>query len=351
MKQSKKIILMQEEQNSGRLLYIDYLKGLSIIIVVLYHIQKCYIYSIPYIVARVIVDPFSLVTRVFFFCSGFGLYYSHLRNPLPWTDFIKKRFVKIYLPYIIIIFICALVPYTYAGDDRLAALLSHIFLYKMFIPKYIQSFGPYWFISSIFQYYLLFYAIIKMKNKVNNNKLFLSIWIAISLVWSILAWCFPLIREKLDWVFDACIFLHGCIFAWGMLTAELLYQKKLVFITVKNLLLTTCISLGISLIATFGTDIQNLREIPRTIFCMCFITIAWAISGDAIRRIFAWFGSFSFEWYLTHMLILEGLFRLTKPVGIKNLLVFCAAGLIISAFAAWLYHQFVKRVLFSKIKM
>ena len=346
----KKIILMREEQNGGRLLYIEYLKGLSMLILVLFHIERCYMSSVPYTVTRMIL-PFSYVTRVFFFCSGFGLYYSYLRNPLPWTDFIKKRFVKVYLPYILVIFVCALVPYTYADDDRLAALLSHVFLYKMFVPKYIQSFGPYWFMSSIFQYYLLFYAIIKLKDKVNNNKRFLLIWIVISLVWSILAWCFPLIREKLDWVFDTCIFLHGWVFAWGLLTAELLHQKKVVFVTVKNLLLTTCISMVVTLIATYGTDIQYLKEIPRGVFLMCFATIAWAICGEAIQRFIVWCGSFSFEWYLTHMLILEGIFRLTNPVSLKNQLIFCGSGFIITAFAAWLYHQFVKRVLFGKIRV
>ena len=259
--------------------------------------------------------------------------------------------MKVYLPYILIIFVCALVPYTYADDDRFAALLSHVFLYKMFVPKYCQSFGPYWFMSSIFQYYLLFYAIIKLKDKVNNNKRFLLIWIVISLVWSILAWCFPLIREKLDWVFDTCIFLHGWVFAWGLLTAELLHQKKVVFVTVKNLLLTTCISMVVTLIATYGTDIQYLKEIPRGVFLMCFATIAWAICGEAIQRFIVWCGSFSFEWYLTHMLILEGIFRLTNPVSLKNQLIFCGSGFIITAFAAWLYHQFVKRVLFGKIRV
>ena len=347
MESKNKIILMREEQNGGRQLYIEFLKGITIFSIVIVHIEFCYMPSSPNFISF-ILDKFIYCPKVFFFCSGFGLYYSHLRHPLQWTDFIKKRFVKVYLPYILVIFICALVPYTYAEDDRFAALLSHVFLYKMFVPKYIQSFGPYWFISSIFQYYLLFYGIVKMKDKVNNTRLFLLIWVVISLIWSLLGGFFPQYKKMLAWVYDACFLGHGVIFVLGMLCAESLYQNKEFSITAKQLLLV-CIAMGIFLILLHGNEMYTLKEIPWDVMLLCLFTIAWIICGNTLQKFGGWIGSISFEWYLTHMLILECYYRLVKPVGITNEILFAGSGIIITIFAAWLYHQFVKRVLFFKM--
>ena len=348
MRENKKnIILMREEQNGGRQLYIEFLKGLAIFSIVIMHIEFCYMPSSPDYISK-ILQKFLYSTRVFFFCSGFGLYYSHLRHPLQWTDFIKKRFVKVYLPYILVIFVCALVPYTYWKNGRLAALLSHVFLYKMFVPKYIQSFGPYWFMSSIFQYYLLFYGLMKMKNKVNNTGLFLSIWVVISLIWSLLGGLFPQYKEMLGWVYDAFLPLHGVIFVLGMLCAESLYQNKAFSITAKHLLLA-CIAISILLILLHGIEMYTLKEILWDVMLLCLFTIAWIICGNTIRKLGAWIGSISFEWYLTHMLILEGCYRFIKPIGLTNEVLFAGAGLAITIFAAWLYHLFVKRVLYRII--
>ena len=340
---------MREEQNNSRQLYIEFLKGLAIFTVLIFHIDLCYMPEPDHILTKLISQFFN-TTRVFFFCSGFGLYYSYLRKPIEWKDFIKKRFLKVYLPYIIIVFICFLVPYTYEYDDRFSALLSHIFLYKMFIPKYIGSFGPFWFMSSIFQYYLLFYALIKMKNKVNNNRLFLSIWIVISLLWSILIWRLLLFNKNLDSVLSTFFFLHCAIFVLGMLCAEYLYQNKEFSLTVQQLVLI-CIAMLIPIFLLVGCDMYYLKEIPRDILIICLCTILWAICGNKIRRFIAWVGSFSFEWYLTHMLILDGLYRLFKLVGNSNKVLFSIIGFIITAFAAWLYHRFVQNVLFRRLRI
>ena len=47
--------------------------------------------------------------HTFIFVSGFGLYLSHLRHPLPFGAFLKKRFSKIYVPYIIIVTVSAVI--------------------------------------------------------------------------------------------------------------------------------------------------------------------------------------------------------------------------------------------------
>ena len=69
----------------------------------------------------------------------------------------KHRFVKIFIPYIIIVIISFLIPCMYTGSHRVFALFSHIFLFKMFAEQFVSSFGiQFWYISTLFQLYLIF---------------------------------------------------------------------------------------------------------------------------------------------------------------------------------------------------
>ena len=339
----RKIVLMEKKPTGGRFAYIDYLKGVSILTIVLFHAVWCYMPDTPGVL-KTLVGPFSHMTRLFFFCSAFGLYYSHLCHPLAYPAFLKKRFWKVYVPYILVVAVCAFVPYTYYDTDRFAAFLSHVFLFKMFVPKYIQSFGPFWFMSSIFQYYLLFYVFVRMKEKIRNDRLYLLIWVLISLMWCALGWQIPEIEENLGSVYGTFVFMHAWIFVLGMLTAQILYKKGVVSVTWKQLIICLLVTLPVYLIAWKHTVFMN--EIPRAVLLLGLVTGFWAVCGNIIRRFFAWLGSFSFEWYLTHMVLLEGLFRLTKPVGFARQAMVGTLGLLLTALAAWLYHQFVKRVLY-----
>lgn len=79
---------------------ITFLKGFSIMTTVLMHYLQNG--SFP----GLINTAFSIGgtgVHIFFFCSGFGLYISYMEKPLGYTEFIKNRLLKIYIPYIIIV--------------------------------------------------------------------------------------------------------------------------------------------------------------------------------------------------------------------------------------------------------
>ena len=142
---------------------LSFLKGFAMFTVVLMHLIQVF-------ANQELVSPFlwgaaslgGTGGHVFVICSGFGLTLSQMRRPLHFGAFLKRRFVKIYVPYILIVLISYFSPYfEYLNAYRFRALLSHIFLYKMFSEKYICSFGlQFWFISTIFQLYLLFFRCI-----------------------------------------------------------------------------------------------------------------------------------------------------------------------------------------------
>lgn len=135
--------------------------------------------------ADVVSKAFSLGgagVHVFIHCNGFGLYLSHLRKPLSYADFIKRRMLKVYLPYLFII----IVSFFYFGHSvssyDWSLLGSHVFQYKMFIERYENSWGQMWFVSTIIQFYLCWPLIVFFSKKKIftphslNNQLIMGNW-------------------------------------------------------------------------------------------------------------------------------------------------------------------------------
>ena len=108
-----------------RLEVIDFLRGFSIFTIVLMHLLQSYPIP-PFLLAA---SSFGGVgVHVFILCSGFGLYLSYLNNPLTYSQFLKRRFLKVYLPYIIIILVSALIPFYNTSSDKLLQILTYISL-------------------------------------------------------------------------------------------------------------------------------------------------------------------------------------------------------------------------------
>lgn len=124
---------------SNRVVAIDYLKGFSIFTIVLMHLLNI-MSAIPSKI-QTLASIGGAGVHVFFLCSGIGLYLSYLKKKKNYYEFLKKKFIKIYIPYIIIVFISFLLPWMYTGSERFVALLSHIFLFKMFVSRFEVSFG------------------------------------------------------------------------------------------------------------------------------------------------------------------------------------------------------------------
>lgn len=139
---------------------IDYLRGFSIFTIVLMHLIQSY--PIPQII-RTASSFGGAGVHVFILCSGFGLYLSHLNKPLSYINFLKRRFIKVYIPYIAIILLSACIPCYASSENKFIELLSHIFLFKMFNESLEGSLGyQMWFISTIIQFYLLWPILVKL---------------------------------------------------------------------------------------------------------------------------------------------------------------------------------------------
>lgn len=80
-----------------------------------------------------------------------------------YKDFLKRRFGKVYFPYVIVIGLYAIWGLMSSGIVNWEAVASHVFLYKMFDNELDVSICyPFWFISTIIQFYIFFPLIVRL---------------------------------------------------------------------------------------------------------------------------------------------------------------------------------------------
>ena len=138
---------------------IDFLRGFAIFTIVLMHCVQGYLDG----VMHKAVSLGGAGVHVFILCSGFGLYLSYLNKPLGYKDFLKRRFGKVYFPYVIVIGLYAVWGLMSSGIVNWKAVASHVFLYKMFdIDLDVSLCYPFWFISTIIQFYIFFPLIVRL---------------------------------------------------------------------------------------------------------------------------------------------------------------------------------------------
>ena len=328
------------ENNNNHIAMIDYLKGFSIFTIVFMHLIQNYIKAIPHSVSIMSSIGGSGV-HVFFLCSGTGLYMSYMKHKVGFIEFIKKRLVKIYTPYIIVVIVSFFIPWLYNGNDRAIALLSHIFLFKMFIPKYESSFGiQLWFVSTIVQLYLLFIPMCRIKKKIKNQKLFFSIFLAISLIWWIIVWFTGMSDER---VWNSFCLQYIWEFALGMCLAEFFTSGRK--LEIKNYALIIAAVLGVSLqvvMALFSDELKVFNDIPALIgyISLAIVLCSFTVLREGGNRL----SSFSYELYLVHILVIDTVFHYVSPAQLMGQAVVGIFSLILCMLVSYGYNLSIRKV-------
>lgn len=135
---------------------VDFLKGYAIFTIVLFHLMLGQVTG----VLGTAINFGGAGVHVFVLCSGFGLYLSHMRKKLSYVAFMKRRILRVHLPFVLIVIATTLLPWS---KFDLQAFLSNIFFYKMFSEKWNCAYGgQMWFVSMITQMYLLFPVLAKL---------------------------------------------------------------------------------------------------------------------------------------------------------------------------------------------
>jgi peptidoglycan/LPS O-acetylase OafA/YrhL len=245
---------------------------------------------------------------LFILLSGVGLYLSYLSNPLPYVAYLKKRTSKIYIPYICIVVISALISLLIPiYENSLYAFGGHVFLYKMFDEHIIGSYGyPLWFISTILQFYFIFYALVFLVKRLGNIP-FLILCLAVSLGWTVII---IMLGKESERIWNSFFLRYLWEFSLGMVIASVLarndyrlpFKPATTWILVAGLI--NC-ALYAFLALKGGTIGKLLNDIPALIGYGCIAVWLYRLKIGALNRFFLFTGRISYSLYLIHVLILQ----------------------------------------------
>ena len=334
-----KILILRGKENKYDI--IQYLKGFSIITIVLMHLIQQYTTELPSFIKKASAIGGSGV-HVFLLCSGFGLYYSYCKKETGFIQFIKKRFTKIYKPYIIIVLISSLAPFMYKETDRITAVLSHVFLFKMFVEKYEGSFGGHlWYISTIFQFYFVFIPLCKYKKKFGTKR-FLMLSFSLSILW----WLFIAVlglENKRIW--SSFFLQYLWEFSLGMCIADYLYHGSDILIRAKYLIPASITGLIITSIAGFiGGVFTVFNDVTSLVgYAGVALILNMIPYLGKIKNIIVKISTFSYEWYLVHILVFSCVFYVFSPIGLISQMGVGLVALIISVAVAYGYKKVINR--------
>jgi peptidoglycan/LPS O-acetylase OafA/YrhL len=283
---------------------IDFIKGYSILSIVLFH----YFQGIPLSPLLTKAINFGGTgIHTFLFASGFGLYLSQLQKPIPYLEFLKKRFTKIYIPYILVVtataLICLFIP---LYENSWNHYLSHVFLYKMFDQDLIGTYGyQLWFISTIIQFYLVFPLIVGLRD-LTSGKSFL--WVGLIVSW---AWAFLILilhREEFrNW--NSFFLMYLWEFILGMYCAERYLKNQFAFWKIRKWWLIWIALVGIGLYGfmalSLGRAGKIFNDLPGLFGYAAFCVWLYALNLKPFNRFILYTADISFSIFLVHFLVLN----------------------------------------------
>jgi peptidoglycan/LPS O-acetylase OafA/YrhL len=296
---------------------IDFIKGYSIISIVLFH--YCQGIELPPLLSKSINFGGTGI-HTFLFASGFGLFLSNLKKPLGYGNFLKKRFSKIYVPYIIIVTISALISlWIPIYENNWNNYFSHVFLYKMFDSHLIGTYGyQLWFISTIIQFYLIFPLIAKARQWL-PGKSFLLTGLFISIAW---AFIILLLNKEGERNWNSFFLMYLWEFMLGMYCADIYVKKGVAFWKIKrSWLIITCVTgliLYSALAILYGRIGRTLNDIPALFGYASLCILIYGLHIVAINRFILFTARISFSIFLIHFLILNLVLSGSSVLGINS---------------------------------
>ena len=326
------------DMKGNRVPAVDFLRFFSLFTIVLMHLIQM-MNSIPS--KLITLSKFGGTgVHVFFLCSGLVLYLSFLSRPVLYFQFLKKKFIKIYIPYILVIFVSFFIPWMYVGNDKITALLSHVFLFKMFVPRYIESFGvQFWFISTLFQLYLVFIPMCILKAKIKNNRMFFGIFMCVSIAW----WIFCLacgITDKRIW--NSFFLQYIWEFALGMVLADLIHKGNVIKIRSWILILSAVFGISLEALMALTSDVLKIfNDVPALIGFTSLALLVMKISF--IKNIGIKLSKISYEYFLVHILVFVTAFHIFKPQRLIYQIITGLIALALTAVISYLYHLLLQK--------
>ena len=296
---------------AGKLQVVDFARGFAIFTIVLMHLSI--VLKLPGLLKNAVALGGAGV-HVFILCSGFGLYLSHLKRPLDYATFIRRRASRCYLPYLVAVLLWVAFGIAVSHKVDWQAVASHVLLYKMFNAKLDVSLCYYyWFISTIIQFYICWPIMLKLAQMRRG----VAIAFAISLSWAALVGVLGL-SESRPW--GSCFLQYMWEFCLGMWLATKadLIEGQIAKLRCLTVALVAVICLAVSGAMGFlGGVLKLFNDIPSSFGYLACVLLVYKAGIRPVNRFFEFTSGFGYEWYLLHGLafaVLSKIFPSLPPV-------------------------------------
>lgn len=329
---------MEEQKNQSiHLAYLDGLRALAALYVVVHHSIKQYDHLIEagpnYI--KVLTKPFvygHYAVNLFIVLSGFCLMLPILRNDGHLRGsallFFKKRAIRILPPYYFAMALSLLLIFTVIGDKTNTHwdntipvttwdIISHLFLIQdIFIDTAVKINHAFWSISVEWRIYLLFPILIILFRKIGA----LSTTIIITFI-SILLWV-GLSATSLNLKNYGINPQYLGLFCLGMLSAYVAFSEEMkakqlkALLGWKNLVLVFMCSFLLFLLGAFLVgngivrDVFPIRDLIFGLFTYIFLARIALGKHEVFRKALSWqplvfIGTFAYSIYLIHAPLIQ----------------------------------------------
>lgn len=266
-----------------------------------------------------------IVVAIFFMFSGYGLKYSLNSNPNYLDHFLRKRLLKLYIPYFISVVLIRAI--WFISDSQ----------YEFSIVDFLKSCVGYdaiWFIKVIFIFYFLFWLVYRFCPRYQT-----TVMIVATILYMLIA-CFVFHTHR-QWYGSVLAFDLGIILADYKGKTECVLEKK------RSVVLAVIAFVVFSLAYRYTKDYVFLGWfVCRNLLCLSAMLLFWVITYRIKigNRFLSFMGKYSYEFFLIHLSVIYLIKRFDIASGFKIFLTY------IVSLVLGILIQYISKPIIKKIK-
>lgn len=335
---------MSNTINNQRFIFIDGLRGIAALSVVLFHlnvaIQKHVPHAFPFLLEKIFSWGY-LGVQIFFVLSGFAIAYSlrHTQmNSSFFMHFLVRRSIRLDPPYWVVILLtlilAGIASLTFKSGASFPFSPLQIFYNLFYLPDLMQVpllVPVAWTLCIEFQFYIIFALLIMFFQRMQKNIYVLFICGGLSLFSILQNTPWALISEKpLTFIPHWYSFFLGCCTCW-----TLIGKNNRAFFWLNVFMITLC---------SLWTSTPNALVSIGTA-----LLIYWESGENRLlkERFFQYLGSRSYSLYLIHWLVgMKFVDSLYKIVNIEHpilTLLLLITGLVLILVSAEIFYRLIER--------
>lgn len=221
---------------------------------------------------------------IFFLLSGYSLMISKINKPNYLKGFIKKRLVRLYIPFLIVYLLDVIVMLIMG---KTIVLKDILFIPLMSLPGTLN-----WYLKVQLGLYLVFYILARLLK--NNNALVISTF-AICIIYMIIGFFTGIAAHWYEGVFA---FPFGMLIAQNKERVFYLLSKRYFIVSLASIIVFGCCLLPYFIWGGTLFEILFIFGVLQLIVCLCV-----KFAGSPRIKIFTYLGIISLELYLVHTVI------------------------------------------------